>query len=119
VSSILKEEPEAISSFKPNIPYLINRVIINSMQKSLERRYQSIREVRRELEDVQNDVAAGTLVLETGIVTSQPFEPAASEPITFWWQPAGIVVIALLTLPERSPTAREPDSPSGRHRAIR
>ena len=59
VSNLLKTEPQSISEIKPDTPYLLARLINRCLNKSRQRRFQTMREVRVILEEIQAAVEAG------------------------------------------------------------
>jgi eukaryotic-like serine/threonine-protein kinase len=59
VSSVLKTEPPPISEIKPETPYLLERLINRCLNKQRRHRFQSMREIRVLLEEIQAAVEAG------------------------------------------------------------
>jgi len=90
ISSILKDEPEAVTNLKIDLPYLLGRIVRHSLEKDLGRRTQAMLEIRRDLEEVKAEMDTGVIVGDIG-TTAAPV-PAA----TPWWrQPVAMAVVAL------------------------
>ncbi len=58
VSSILRDSPEIVSELKANLPSRLGRVIRFCLEKDPDRRYQSVKDLRNELDDLQREIAA-------------------------------------------------------------
>lgn len=56
-SSILRDDPVPVASFKPDIPQHLGRIVKKSLQKDPRTRYQTIREVAIDLKEVQEIVS--------------------------------------------------------------
>lgn len=59
VGSLLKTEPPDVSEIKPETPYLLARLVKRCLNKSRRHRFQSMREIRVLLEEIQAAVEAG------------------------------------------------------------
>ena len=62
VSSILKDTPSSVTDLKPSLPRHLARIIHRCLAKDPERRYQSMKEVRNELEELKREVDSGEIV---------------------------------------------------------
>ena len=62
MASILKEEPAAISKFVPDMPREVERVVARCLRKDLDRRSQSMAEIRVALQDLKDESESGSLV---------------------------------------------------------
>ncbi len=71
MSAVLKDEPESISSLRPEIPVEISRIIRRCLHKKPSDRAQSALDVRNELRELQQEFLSGTL-------TSMHASPAAA-----------------------------------------
>ncbi len=58
VSSILRDSPEIVSELKASLPNRLGRVIRFCLEKDPDRRYQSVKDLRNELDDLQREIAA-------------------------------------------------------------
>jgi Tol biopolymer transport system component len=61
LSSILKDTPRPVTDLNPALPSLLARIIRTCLQKNPERRYQSAKDVRNELQTLKEDLASGDL----------------------------------------------------------
>ena len=59
LSSILKDTPTSLTDANPSLPPLLARIIRRCLAKGLERRYQSAKDIRNELEELSQDVESG------------------------------------------------------------
>ena len=59
LSSILKDTPRPVTEINPMLPTLFGRVIRTCLQKDPERRYQSAKDVRNDLQTLKEDLASG------------------------------------------------------------
>ncbi len=65
LSSILKDEPRPVSELRPEVPRPLARMIQRCLEKRPEDRYQSVSDLRRDLEDLRHDLQSGELLLST------------------------------------------------------
>ena len=65
LSSILKDEPRPVSELRPEVPRPLGRMIQRCLEKRPEDRYQSVSDLRRDLEDLRHDLQSGELSLST------------------------------------------------------
>ncbi len=56
LSAILKDTPSSVTDLKPSLPRHLARVIHRCLAKDPERRYQSMKDVRNELEELRQEV---------------------------------------------------------------
>jgi eukaryotic-like serine/threonine-protein kinase len=102
LARILEIDPEPATELKPTSPYMLWQVIRKCLVKEREERMQTAREMRRELEAVQGEMQAGTVLVDARTIETQAADVAPAEPvpdpIPFLRQPAGIVLMAALTL---------------------
>ena len=61
LSSIIKETPPSIPEVNPALPKLLGRIVRRCLAKDRERRYQSAKEIRNELEELKGELASGEL----------------------------------------------------------
>lgn len=59
VSNLLKTEPLPITELKPDVPFLLARLITKCLNKDRRQRFQSMREVRAVLEEIKAALEAG------------------------------------------------------------
>lgn len=60
VSSILKDEPPVLREVSPDLPRDLERIVTKSLRKDLEHRYQSVKDLYIDLEDLAEEVRSGT-----------------------------------------------------------
>jgi serine/threonine protein kinase len=71
ISAILRDTPKPASELNASLPPLLGRIIRTCLQKDPERRYQSVKDVRNELQTLKEDLESGALAA-TPSVTSSP-----------------------------------------------
>jgi eukaryotic-like serine/threonine-protein kinase len=111
ISSILRDEPTPVPDLRQSLPHHLGRIIALCLAKNPDRRYQSARDLRNELEMLRKEVAAG--VARPSSATRVRTLPAS--PRRRWVMGGAIAVVAaaLLTmlgmrLLHREPTADRP-----------
>jgi eukaryotic-like serine/threonine-protein kinase len=62
MAAILNQEPEAPSKVAPELPREVERVVVRCLRKDLDRRSQSMAEIRIALEDLKEETESGSLV---------------------------------------------------------
>ena len=72
-SSILKDAPSAVTEIRTDLPRHLGRIVQHCLEKDPERRFQSIKDVRNELEGLRDEVRSGSVA--TG---SHPVVPVAA-----------------------------------------
>lgn len=94
ISSILRDTPTSITELKPNLPRHLARIIQHCLAKSPDRRYQSVLDVRNELEELKKEIDSGEQ-LPTGesspSVESRPRRKVSKVLV-------GVSVVALIAL---------------------
>ena len=61
LSAIIREQPEAITSVNSRLPRHLGRIIDHALQKDPERRFQSAKDLRNELEALRDEMSSGAL----------------------------------------------------------
>jgi serine/threonine protein kinase/tetratricopeptide (TPR) repeat protein len=114
LSSILKDTPRPVSELRDDIPRPLARMIQRALEKRPEDRYQSVSDLRRDLEDLKRDIDTGEILLST-TAGRQRLVPHGSNRRR-WVLPAalaaGLLVVAATTavlLRARSPVATDDD----------
>ncbi|HEU4333957.1 MAG TPA: protein kinase [Candidatus Eisenbacteria bacterium] len=59
-AAILRDEPPPFASLRDGIPHGLGRIVARCLAKAPEARYQAVREVRRELDDLRRDLVLGS-----------------------------------------------------------
>jgi serine/threonine-protein kinase len=75
ISSILRDAPEPVSGVRADLPHHLGRVVFRCLEKDPERRFQTAKDVRNELELLQREVDSGSFAS-----TSIPAQPQAETP---------------------------------------
>ena len=63
LSSILRDTPADVTEINPSLPPLLARIIRRCLVKDPERRYQSAKDIRNELEELKQDVESGDVLV--------------------------------------------------------
>ncbi|MEJ2085706.1 MAG: protein kinase, partial [Acidobacteriota bacterium] len=76
-SSILRDTPSAVTEARTDLPRHFSRIVQHCLEKDPERRYQSAKDVRNELEGLREEVRSGavTAISETSVAST----PAQSD----------------------------------------
>jgi len=61
LSSIIKDEPRALTDFDQEVPRELAKTIRRCLTKDSERRYQSAKDIRNELDELKTDLSSGEL----------------------------------------------------------
>ena len=77
-SSILKDSPSSVTEIRGDLPRHLGRIIQHCLEKDPERRYQSVKDVRNELDQLHREVDSGQVEL-TGKVATIPAERRSSK----------------------------------------
>ena len=75
LSSILKDTPRSVTDINPALPRDLGRIIRRALAKDPERRYQSAKDLRNDLEDLKESLAAAGMTPESatgGVASSSP-----------------------------------------------
>ena len=103
MAAILKEEPEPASKLVPDLPREVERVVARCLRKDLDRRSQSMAEIRVALQDLKEESDSG------GITSTAPLQRPRKR-AWLWAVAAALVVMAALGvwLVKRSATPVQP-----------
>ena len=66
IASIVKDTPPSVTDIKPALPRDIGRIIRRALVKDLEHRYQTVRDLGNDLEDLKRDLASGEVLASSG-----------------------------------------------------
>ena len=94
ISSILKDKPASVSEIKQTLPRHLGRIVNRCLEKNVDKRFQTAKDVRNELEDLKKEVDTGEIAqtltsassLTTALTPSRPWLP---------WALLGVVVVAV------------------------
>ena len=93
VSALLTKDPQNIAEIKPDVPYLLSRLIMKCLRKESRYRYQSMDEVRVILTEIESAFGSGASLASSG--TYPLSKPSGVSPNLLY---AAFGVIALLAL---------------------
>ena len=71
ISSILKDQPKSVSDLKRANPRELGRIIMHCLEKDPERRFQTAKDVRNELEGLRREVDSGEIVNTSGAAAAE------------------------------------------------
>ena len=70
ISSIVKDTPPAITEVNPSLPRDLGRIVRRALAKDPERRYQSAKDLRNDLEELKASIDSGELTVPPGEMAS-------------------------------------------------
>jgi non-specific serine/threonine protein kinase len=91
ISSILRDTPQSVTDLKTALPNHLGRLVKHCLEKDAERRFQTAKDVRNELEELRREVSSGG-TRATGTVAVGK-EPARRESVIRY---AGLAVVVLV-----------------------
>ena len=93
ISSIIKDTPKPVTEVKPSLPRDLGRIVRRALQKDPERRYQTAKDLRSDLEELKASLDSGELVTPT--VTSSGAAVRSGAPL---WGLAAVGLVAVLAI---------------------
>ncbi len=66
ISSIVKDTPKSITELNPSLPRDLGRIVRRALAKDPERRYQSAKDLRNDLEELKASIDSGELTAPPG-----------------------------------------------------
>jgi TolB-like protein/cytochrome c-type biogenesis protein CcmH/NrfG len=72
ISSILKDTPKSVTDIRETLPRHLGRIINRCLAKEPDRRYQSVLDVRNELEGLRAEVTSGDVEMPAGTSRRKP-----------------------------------------------
>ena len=100
ISSIIKDTPRPITDVNPSLPRDLGRIVRRALAKDPERRYQSAKDLRNDLEELKASVDSGELVAAPG--TTAAIGSSARRAIT---RSRGALLVAVATVASLAITA--------------
>ena len=99
LASIVRDTPPSIAEIRPGLPRELARIVRKALTKDVERRYQTAKELRNDLETLRDEIASGE--------TMTPAPAAAPRWRVWLWAAAGIAAAVItgagMFLPLRTP----------------
>jgi TolB-like protein/Flp pilus assembly protein TadD len=116
-SSILKQTPPVVTQLKPDLPRHLGRIVTHCLEKDPERRSQSAKDIRNELEGLRDEVRLSAVSETSGSGISTP-EPSGAHAKAggrgkgLWMGlgAAAVVVVALVVILGRGDEALQQDA---------
>jgi serine/threonine protein kinase len=87
LSSIMKDTPKSVTELNPGLPRDLARIIRRALVKDPERRYQTAKDLRNDLEDLKASLESGELVMAA---VTGPTEVSQHRESLRWWSALGI-----------------------------
>ena len=115
ISSIVKDTPTPITELNPSLPRDLGRIVRRALAKDPERRYQSAKDLRNDLEELKASIDSGELPAPPGETASRGLPDPRPFARGRGWLWAGVVAAAALAitaalmwprLPPAAPVAR-------------
>ena len=103
LAAVLRAQPTPPAALVPGVPRELERMILRCLRKEPERRYQTMLDVRNELDQIKEDSDSGLV---------DPIPRPSPAPRRVWWAAGALAVVAVLigilvTIP-KPPTAGPP-----------
>jgi Tol biopolymer transport system component len=111
ISSIVKDTPKSVTELNPSLPRDFGRIIRHALSKDLERRYQTAKDLRNDLEELKASLDSGELQPAAAVTGSPPGAArAASARHRGMAIAAGVMILALAGTIIYSLATRRPQS---------
>ncbi len=96
VSSVVKDTPRPITELNPTLPRDLGRIVRRALAKDPERRYQSAKDLRNDLEELKASIDSGELAAagETGGTGPPNWRRAPA----WWWVGTAIAALAAIAV---------------------
>jgi serine/threonine protein kinase len=104
ISSIIKDTPKSVIELNAALPRELGRIVRRALAKDVERRYQTAKDLRNDLEELKASLDSGELLM----ATVDPSRDQHSRPRLWQWGAIAVVsfaAIALLLRQRGEPTA--------------
>ncbi len=92
MSSILRDAPKPLTDVKVNFPNHLGRIVRHCLEKEADRRYQTAKDIRNELEDLRGEISVGQLPKKIG-TRRRPWPKSGRRALALLGAGVGIVVI--------------------------
>jgi TolB-like protein len=90
-SAVLRDRPKDVDQVRSDLPRALGRLIRRCLEKDPERRFQSTKDVRNELQDLDRELEAEKIVKE-----AVPAPISARRPSRRRWLPVAVVTVAVV-----------------------
>ena len=109
LASIVKETPRPVTELNPRLPRELGRVIRRCLVKDPDHRFQSARDLRNELQELQRDLNSGEVDAPALAASSGAAAVRPARTRVLLWIAAGVVMVAVASMVVpgllRAPTA--------------
>ena len=89
LSAILKDTPDSVTDLNTRLPRHLDRILRRCLHKDADRRYQTAKELRNELEELKEEIDSGSK--ETSVPT--PKQERAKRPVWLWPAVVGLAIV--------------------------
>jgi TolB-like protein/tetratricopeptide (TPR) repeat protein len=96
LTAILRDTPASISEIRHNLPRHLGRIIHRCLEKDPDRRFQTAKDVRNELEGLKKEIDSGITQMSESSITSVAAPPRRSRPWLPW--ALGAVAVAVIAV---------------------
>jgi len=119
ISSLLKDTPKPITELNPALPGDLGRVVRRALAKDPERRYQSAKDLRIDLQELEASIDAGALLPSGGASASHRLPTSRTLFARILsWSGLGVAVAVFLTIAAALMWRRLPSTPTVARLAI-
>jgi Tol biopolymer transport system component len=94
LTAILREEPNKVSELLTSVPMDLDRVISRALRKEPERRFQSMADVRVELQEIKEDLELGSFVSARQMARAAAKRGGRYGP----WVGAGLIAVGMVSI---------------------
>jgi len=91
ISAILKDTPGSVTDLNANLPRQLDRILRRCLHKDPDRRFQTAKELRNELEELKAEINTGASM--SASPTAAVEESTAKRPVWLWPAVAGVAVV--------------------------
>jgi TolB-like protein/tetratricopeptide (TPR) repeat protein len=111
VSAILRDRPPSVTEIRAELPHHLGRVLQRCMEKDPEKRFQTAKDVKNELEGLKLEVSSGVARLSSASTPAAPPEaqgPGARKGLWIGMAAAAVIALALAMFLMRSDDSGTP-----------
>ena len=111
VSAILRDRPPSVTEIRAELPHHLGRVLQRCMEKDPEKRFQTAKDVKNELEGLKLEVSSGVARLSSASMPAAPPEaagPGARKGLWIGLAAAAVIALALAMFFMRSKDSETP-----------
>jgi TolB-like protein/Flp pilus assembly protein TadD len=98
VSAILRDRPPSVTDLRAELPHHLGRVLQRCMEKDPEKRFQTAKDVRNELEGLKLEVSSGTARLSSASMPAAPARTSGSASRRALWIGLAVAIMVGLVI---------------------